>query len=138
MVNEIIKTMGKQLGKKFPDCKIFADEVPQGFKVPCFQLECTEIKNSLYLGKRYKSENTFEVRYYGNGGRMDSNSVVMALFQLFSTLEMEDGPIMGTNMTMEKNDDNICFTVSYNCFFIYDEEKPIMDKYDFTIEEEVI
>lgn len=59
-------------------------------------------------------------------------------FQLFSTLEMEDGPIMGTNMTMEKNDDNICFTVSYNCFFIYDEEKPIMNKYDFTIEEEVI
>lgn len=51
---------------------------------------------------------------------------------------MEDGPIMGTNMTMEKNDDNICFTVSYNCFFIYDEEKPIMNKYDFTIEEEVI
>lgn len=45
---------------------------------------------------------------------------------------------MGTNMTMEKNDDNICFTVSYNCFFIYDEEKPIMNKYDFTIEEEVI
>ena len=87
MVNEIIKTMGKQLGKKFPDCKIFADEVPQGFKEPCFQLECTEIKNSLYLGKRYKSENTFEVRYYGNGGRMDSNDVVMALFQLFSTLE---------------------------------------------------
>lgn len=130
--------MGKQLGKKFPDCKIFADEVPQGFKEPCFQLECTEIKNSLYLGKRYKSENTFEVRYYGNGGRMDSNSVVMALFQLFSTLEMEDGPIMGTNITMEKNDDNICFTVSYNCFFIYDEEKPIMNKYDFTIEEEVI
>ena len=120
--------MGKQLGKKFPDCKIFADEVPQGFKEPCFQLECTEIKNSLYLGKRYKSEN----------GRMDSNDVVMALFQLFSTLEMEDGPIMGTNMTMEKNDDNICFTVSYNCFFIYDEEKPIMNKYDFTIEEEVI
>ena len=105
--------MGKQLGKKFPDCKIFADEVPQGFKEPCFQLECTEIKNSLYLGKRYKSENTFEVRYYGNGGRMDSNDVVMALFQLF-------------------------FTVSYNCFFIYDEEKPIMNKYDFTIEEEVI
>lgn len=69
---------------------------------------------------------------------MDSNDVVMALFQLFSTLEMEDGPIMGTNMTMEKNDDNICFTVSYNCFFIYDEEKPIMNKYDFTIEEEVI
>ena len=33
---------------------------------------------------------------------MDSNDVVMALFQLFSTLEMEDGPIMGTNMTMEK------------------------------------
>lgn len=32
MVNEIIKTMGKQLGKKFPDCKIFADEVPQGLK----------------------------------------------------------------------------------------------------------
>jgi len=124
VVNEIIKTMGKQLGKKFPDCKIFADEVPQGFKEPCFQLECTEIKNSLYLGKRYKSENTFEVRYYGNGGRMDSNSVVMELFQLFST--------------MEKNDDNICFTVSYNCFFIYDEEKPIMNKYDFTIEEEVI
>ena len=57
---------------------------------------------------------------------------------LFSTLEMEDGPIVGTNMTMEKNDDNICFTVSYNCFFIYDEEKPIMNKYDFTIEEEVI
>ena len=44
--------MGKQLGKKFPDCKIFADEVPQGFKEPCFQLECTEIKNSLYLTEK--------------------------------------------------------------------------------------
>ena len=44
MVNEIIKTMGKQLGKKFPDCKIFADEVPQGFQEPCFQLEGTEIR----------------------------------------------------------------------------------------------
>lgn len=64
--------------------------------------------------------------------------LLMAGFNCFLQLEMEDGPIMGTNMTMDKNDDNICFTVSYNCFFIYDEEKPIMNKYDFTIEEEVI
>ena len=52
MVNEIIKTMGKQLGKKFPDCKIFADEVPQGFKEPCFQLECYRNKEQPLSGKK--------------------------------------------------------------------------------------
>lgn len=137
MVNEIISTMAKQLGERFTECKVFTDEVPQGFKQPCFQLECVEIKNSLFLGKRYKSENTFQVRYYGNNGREDCNNVVMGLFKLFSTLNMEDGPIMGTNMTMEKNEDCVCFTVSYNCFFIYEEEKQYMDKYEFVLKEEI-
>lgn len=135
MVNEIIKAMAKRLGEKFPDCRVFAEGVPQGFKEPCFQIECTEIKNGRFLGKRHKSENRFEIRYYTNNGRMDCNDVMLELFRIFELIETENGKIAGTNMTMEKGNDCMCFGVSYNFFFVYGDEDekedmPFMESYE--------
>ncbi len=122
MIKEIIEGIAAKLSKEFGDITIYSEEVEQGFKTPCFSINCESINNQLYRGRRYRTENVIDIHYYsGAEKREDYNDVMTRLFKCLEYIDIPKSVLRGENMKMEIQEDYCSFKVSY-CYFYFTQE----------------
>lgn len=119
MVNEIIKSIGAALGSEFDDCEIFAEELKQGLKEPCFFIQCLNPSHNLFLGKRYFHKNQFCIQYFPVSvlsAREECHAVACKMESCLEWIELTGHPVMGSNMHYEIIDSVLSFFINYNLF----------------------
>lgn len=120
MINEIIKGISKKLYETFgSEYKIYTENIPQGFKTPCFSVRHMQTFNSKKLANRYLRENFFDVMFFpskGNKQRYEINEVQEKLFLSLEEIFVLDNLVRGVKMSPEIVDDVLHFFVNYDMF----------------------
>lgn len=119
MINEIIQAIALAINKEFgEEYKIYAEEIKQGLKEPCFFIFCINPTHNLFLGRRYFRENQFCIHYIPknpNQKRLECNDAAERLENCLEYINIED-PMRGEQMHYEIEDGVLHFFVNYNCF----------------------
>lgn len=120
MINSIIRAISIALNAEFGSgYTIYAEDVEQGLKEPCFFISCISHSHKLYLGKRYFRENQFCIQYFppsGQQGAEECHETAERLEACLEYLEVSGGLIRGTAMHYEISDGILHFFVNYDCF----------------------
>lgn len=125
MINSIIKSMSIALNAEFGDAyKIYAEEVEQGLKEPCFCVFCLNPTNELFLGKRYFRTNQFCVQYFPstNQKKEESNAVADRLYLCLELISVDGDLVRGSKMHYEMVDGVLNFFLNYD-LFVYRKEQ---------------
>lgn len=120
MINPIIKGISIALYAEFGDgYKIYAEDVEQGLKEPCFFVSCISSSDRLYFDKRHLRENQFCIQYFPAPGRRQTkecHDIAERLEKCLEYLNAQSGLIRGTKMHYEISDEILHFFVNYDCF----------------------
>ncbi len=120
MINAIVKAASAAIYGEFgSDYTIYAEDVEQGLKEPCFFISCISHSHELYLGGRYFRENQFCIQYFPAGGGREAEECHDTAERLESCLEYLDvsgNLLRGTKMHYEVADGICHFFVNYDCF----------------------
>jgi len=89
MISSVKSAIAGKLSGLYPSARIYDENIPQGFKTPCFMVSLIEQSYSKRVSNRYKSLLSFNVAYYSNKGKTeiksDCQAVQVALFRAFDT-----------------------------------------------------
>lgn len=120
MTNDIIKAIAKALNDSFgSECKVYTEDIPQGFEEPCFSI--IPVMSDLYpkLPNRYLNRNKFDIRYFPKEElrkRHEMLSVGEFLFLSLEYINVLDNLCRGTKMSYEIIDGVLHFFVNYDMF----------------------
>lgn len=133
MINAIIEAISISLHSEFGDrYTIYANEVKQGLKEPCFFVSCINPTSRLFFDKRYFQENAFCIQYFpadANREKEECNEVTERLFLCLEWLTVAGDLVMGTKMRSETADGILSFFVNYDMFvYIRKNEAPAMEE----------
>lgn len=119
---EIVKQIVKALHSAFPDCEIYTESIPQGFCPPCFSVRQLGSARAPYPGKRYRMEQSFDVRYFPKERRA-LEACRQTADRLYSVLAcLPDNTARGTGLHWEITDSVLHFFVQYN-YFVWDTDE---------------
>lgn len=137
MINSIIEAIGVALNEEFNSddgekYTIYANEVKQGLKEPCFFISCINPTQRLFFNKRYFRENGFCIQYFPedkNWEKEECNAVIERLYCCLEWLTVTGDLVRGTKMRGETVDGVLSFFVNYDMFVYFAQTKtPIMDE----------
>jgi hypothetical protein len=114
-INDVRYAINAALDAAFPSIKIMGEEIKQGLNPPCFFVRLLEPAHEQELGRRYRRDHPFVVRYF-NPERKNSDMYDMAE-QLTSALKWitiggRKWPAQG--MRFEIVDEVLHFFVTYS------------------------
>lgn len=122
MINSIIKGIAESLTEEFGSgYKIYADNIEQGLKEPCFFVFCLEPTDRIFLGTRYFRENQMCVQYFPadkSRTNKECNQVVERLFDCLEYITVDGDLTRGTQMKANVTDGVLSFSINYD-FFVY-------------------
>lgn len=128
MLNDIIAGISVKLHETFDsECKIYKENVPQGFKEPCFVISHIRTTSIPRLPNRYLRRNSFDIQYFPKEGCNKKSELYEVAEQLLLSLEyifVLDNLCRGTKMSPEIVDDVLHFFVSYDMFVKKDSGEP--------------
>lgn len=120
MINSIIESISVSLKAEFGDeCKIYREAKRQDLEEPCFFIQCLNLAESLYLGKRYFRQNQFCIQYFPKDEyhmNQECCEVAERLFVCLEYLNVGDNLVRGTKMKYELVDGILQFFVNYDLF----------------------
>lgn len=126
MTNEIIKGIAAILNENFDsECEVYAEDIPQGFKEPCFSIIHILSDRSAKLPTRYLSRNRFDIHYFPKSklqAKSEMRSVAETLFLSLEYINVLDNLCRGTKMSYEIIDGVLHFFVNYDMYLA--KEKP--------------
>lgn len=137
MINSIVKAISIALNTEFGDAyKIYAEEVKQGLKEPCFFVFCINPTNELFLGKRYFRANQFCIQYFPstNKKKEESNEVADRLYLCLELIAVDGDLVRASKMRYEMVDGILNFFLNYDLFVYHKEQIDLME----TIETDTI
>ncbi|MCM1488582.1 MAG: hypothetical protein NC203_09465, partial [Firmicutes bacterium] len=123
-------------GSAFPDSRIFTEEIKQGYDydAPCFFISLEEVRETLFLGSRYLSENRFRIRLMPQSScdkNKECEQVAQRLFEALRWIKGIEGErelLMGRKMSFEIKEGSLYFYVNYDFYIYKTEEKPLMEE----------
>lgn len=125
MINSIVKAISIALNTEFGNAyKIYAEEVKQGLKEPCFFVFCINPTNELFLGKRYFRANQFCIQYFPstNKKKEESNAVADRLYLCLELIAVDGDLVRAAKMHYEMVDGVLNFFLNYD-LFVYRKEQ---------------
>lgn len=134
MIASIMQSISCSIHAEFGDtCKIYAEEVKQGLKEPCFFISCISPTNRLFFNRRYLREHPFCIQYFPADESRAKEECYEVLERLYSCLEwiknQSGDTMMGTKMRSEFIDGILNFFVSYDLFVCkQDKELPKIEE----------
>lgn len=134
MINDIITAISIAICKEFgDDYTIYADQIKQGLKEPCFFVFCLNPTNNHFLGKKYLRTNLFCIQYFPKGCKANRNchDVAETLQEQLEYIVMDNDLIQGTKMKHEIVDGVLSFFINYDMFVYKIEEKTTMGEQKF-------
>lgn len=119
MINKMIESISVALDAEFGDgYKIYAEEVRQGLKVPCFFIYCINPTYNLFLGKRYMRTNQFCIQYIPSSEEKQEECYAVAerLYQCLEWITTDGDLVRGSRMNSESMDGILNFFLNYDFF----------------------
>ena len=117
ILEDIIKGINRIIKSEFPSMEIYANEIQQGFKEPCFFIKMLKLDEKQIIGERYFRRYFFDIRYHPDKHKK-SQSIWGVADRLQDILEMIKTPeghlIRGTDRNAEVEDNVLHYFVSYN------------------------
>ena len=133
MINATIEGISRAIYGEFgSDYEIYKEEIPQGFKEPCFSIVHIMGTSDAKLPNRYLRTNRFDVHYFPKSGRnekSDMHDVAERLFLCLEYINVLDNSCRGTKMSPEIVEGVLHFFVSYD-FFVkkqLDDDNPMIE-----------
>ena len=116
MVDKIISGIANVLDQNYSDAAIYAQEVKQHMKEPCFFIQCLEVGTSKRLANRYDQTRPFEIVYFPKKKEdvAEIRKILDELPFLLEFIQLPDGPVMGSKMESEIEDGLGHFLVNYD------------------------
>lgn len=137
MTNEIIKGIAAALNGTFgSEYDVYAEDISQGFKEPCFSISHILSDRSAKLPNRYLSRNKFDVHYFPKSEHRKKAEILSVAESLFLSLEyinVLDNLCRGTKMSYEIIDGVLHFFVNYDVYVTKDK---VPEPYMMTLEKQ--
>lgn len=104
------------LSEMYPDLNIYDEEIPQGFKSPCFFVKLLTMSQDQELGRRHMRSHNFDIHFFPTGPNYNSGALEVAesLYESLRFVEIDGAKYMGTAMNHEIVDRVLHFFVDYN------------------------
>lgn len=126
MINGIIAGIGKALSDEFKDTyQIYMEQIPQGFKEPCFFIQGINAAEKQFLNRRYKFNQSFVVQYFPEEDKISNEDMYFIAERMMRALEFieqigeeETNKLRGANRSYRIIDGVLNLFVDYN-FFAY-------------------
>jgi hypothetical protein len=112
-VNDVRYAVHTKLDAAFPDIPISGEEIKQNLKPPRFHVRLLEPAHTHELGRRYRRENPFLIRYFGPAGNDDLYAMAESLTEALSQITIQGRPVIGTNMRFQTVEGVLHFLVDY-------------------------
>lgn len=120
MINATIDGISRAIYNEFgSDYEIYKEDIPQGFKEPCFSIVHVMSTSDAKSPYRYLRKNRFDIQFFPKSGRnekSDMHSVTERLFLCLEHIYVLDNLCRGTKMSPEIVDGVLHFFVSYDFF----------------------
>jgi len=121
-VNEVRRAVIQSLDSRFPEMRIYGEEIKQGLQEPCFFVQLFPVSQERELGRRYKRYHAFDIHYFPSvptpGEPESANDEMHAMAeQLYDVLEyitVSGSLLRGTGMNHEMINGILHFFVDYN------------------------
>lgn len=128
MINPIIDGIASSLNRHFgQDCKIYKEDVPQGFTEPCFSIQHIASEVTERVPPHYFTMNKFDIRFFPKDSLNAKTEMHMTARALFSVLEyiyVLDNLCRGTKMRYEIVDGVLHFILNYDLFIQSADDAP--------------
>ncbi len=130
MINDIINALSREVSKKLNadsnKYTIYAENVEQGLKRPCFFIYCKDYKDERYRGNRYKVNADIVIEYLPpdeeKSINADVNNIIEVLYDITEYIKIDDNVLQGNNRLIENAENCIIFNVSYGYFYYKSED----------------
>ena len=123
MINDIKESMAQEVLKLYPDTIIYDEDIPQGFRMPCFLI--TVVGQDYSKGiVRNTSEVSFDLSYFSNEPSTDiKNDCLLVQKELFRGFDLLMGKYRCYDKTSEITDNvlHFMFKVKYSEFKVVEE-----------------
>ncbi|NFG22689.1 hypothetical protein FDF11_08275 [Clostridium botulinum] len=129
MLNKIITAISQALDDAFnvnsDDYAIYTENVEQGLNEPCFFIFSLEPSNKQLIRNRYERTYPFDIHYFPKSEDRNNeiNEITETLFDVLEYVNLDDGPIKGTNMHGEIIDNVLHFFINFNMIVAKDIQK---------------
>ncbi|WP_019123700.1 phage tail terminator family protein [Brevibacillus massiliensis] len=100
------------LEQAFPSIDRYGEEIKEGLTTPCFFVKFLEPSHTHELNRRYVRELPFDVHYFADTNK-DRIDMADQLTSVLETVQVNDRPINGINMSWEIVDEVLHFFVTY-------------------------
>ena len=137
MTEDVIKALAKALNGALAERKkeytIYTENVEQELKRPCFFIYCTNYKDELYRGKRYKLSTNIVIEYMPPKPEDDRetnrnvNNILPKLYDITEMIEVDGNLLRGLDRSVENTDGGVVFNVRYEYFYYKTEEVDKME-----------
>ncbi|MGG0756712.1 phage tail terminator family protein [Brevibacillus laterosporus] len=122
-INDVRDAVIVAIKKAYPVAKVYGEQLPQGFKEPCFFVLMLESSQDKELDRRYKRFHPFDIHYFASSNS-ERYEVAEKLTDILGLIEMQGKPIRGTKMRHTIVDDVLHFFVDYNFYVV--RPKPVV------------
>lgn len=114
MLKKLIIAINTALEKVNSKAEIYIEEVPQGFKEPCFCVQVLNPDEKQLLGERYLRTYNFCIQYFPKKGLWENVETAELLHRILNQINLENGDsIRGINRRYEIVDKKLCYFVTY-------------------------
>lgn len=114
MLKKLIIAINTALEKVNSKAEIYIEEVPQGFKEPCFCVQVLNPDEKQLLGERYLRTYNFCIQYFPKKGLWENAETAELLHRILNQINLENGDsIRGINRRYEIVDKKLCYFVTY-------------------------
>lgn len=94
-INDIVEAISIRLHDTFGSSyKKYTDEIPQGFKEPCFFIQFLSFEQVMQIGNRWKVTPLFNVQYFPKKGASESANMVLKVQQALKDITLLNGTKM--------------------------------------------
>lgn len=116
LVDKIISGIANVLDQNYHDTAIYAQEVKQHMKEPCFFIQSLEVGTSKRLAYRYDQVRPFEIVYFPKKKEdvIEIRKILDELPFLLEFIQLPDGPVTGSKMESKIEDGLGHFLVNYD------------------------
>ncbi|HMM20630.1 MAG TPA: hypothetical protein PKA10_07805 [Selenomonadales bacterium] len=131
MINEVTAAISQKLEEAFGSGhEFYMEKLEQGFQAPCFFICLLNGRQEQVRGNRYFREHSFDIHYFPQSAASPVQELQAVAVRLMMDLEyvnLDSGPIRGTKMNYEMQEEVLHFFIHYD-FFVrkVPEEVPLM------------
>lgn len=113
-INDIRTAVLRRLGERFPDIKLYGEEIRQGFEEPCFFVKLLNASQTQELNIRYMRTHSFDIHYFPrDNANEEAHDMAEKLYDALEWIEYNGVQYQGTGMNHEIVDGVLHFFVDY-------------------------